>query len=248
MDCLLPDDILCESCGYRIGGLPITGACPECGELISRSLPDSRIGLPSQNKGGWWATSFTILFEPRTGFRSVRIDPQSGFFYCRRTFLAAAAIVGLGISLASFATTDESLGPIRMSLGDVIVMALLMGGAAFVLTLPVLAVLTAIECWGIRLVGTRRGWRITPAVASTVCDFASVGWLIGSVVFAIGVCASVILLIVVPSSERTAAMFAAVISSGGAGVGLLTFETLVYIGIRQCRFANPPTSHTRSRP
>jgi len=33
---------LCEPCGYRISGLPVSGRCPECGEPVAASLPGAR--------------------------------------------------------------------------------------------------------------------------------------------------------------------------------------------------------------
>ena len=32
---LIEEDRPCESCGYNLRGLPLSGRCPECGETIS---------------------------------------------------------------------------------------------------------------------------------------------------------------------------------------------------------------------
>ena len=37
-----PREPLCDQCGYRITGLPLTGRCPECGLAVSESLPGGR--------------------------------------------------------------------------------------------------------------------------------------------------------------------------------------------------------------
>ncbi len=37
-----PREPLCEQCGYRISGLPVSGRCPECGEPVQPSLPGAR--------------------------------------------------------------------------------------------------------------------------------------------------------------------------------------------------------------
>lgn len=110
------------------------------------------------------------------------------------------------------------------------VKGLFVGLATSVTTLPVLILLMWVEHRGIRTFGSLRQWRISPAVARAVVDHASVGWLAGAIptlpivgLFVVGIIDAV----------TTAVAFAAL-----AALGLLTFETLVYIGFRSMRYAN----------
>lgn len=109
----------------------------------------------------------------------------------------------------------------------------------------VLYLLTRIEEWGIRYFGSRRGWRITPAVARTITAHAAVGWLTAALLFW-----PLMILnymyepsrIVQPGADTVWPVVLAVLQSAlpflGAFIGLLVFEALVYIGARRCRFAN----------
>jgi hypothetical protein len=105
--------------------------------------------------------------------------------------------------------------------------------------------LTVIESIGIRFFGRQRGWRITHDVAWTVCSLASIGWFIGACVCALGIA-----LIHLGGMQHQRLIdsrhlpdfidVGAIVAIAGALIGLLYFELLVYLGIRQCRFANPP--------
>lgn len=114
-----------------------------------------------------------------------------------------------------------------------------------------LGLLTYVEYLGIRFFGKQREWRITEAVALTVCAHASMGWIVMA-----------LLPMLVLAGFYSAQRFAGLVPNGtinlgtrfgqvswntvaqGSGlvvamfVGLLVFEMLVYIGVRQCRFAN----------
>jgi hypothetical protein len=59
--------LLCEECGYEIGGLAREGACPECGGPIENSLPERRHGSPWQQRRSLWAlvrTNVGVLGGP----------------------------------------------------------------------------------------------------------------------------------------------------------------------------------------
>ncbi len=71
-------DLLCESCGYVLNGLPTDSRCPECGNLIEPSLGAHRrppawelahgIGAKLAAFG---ATSLLVLFRPTRFFRTL---------------------------------------------------------------------------------------------------------------------------------------------------------------------------------
>lgn len=104
-----------------------------------------------------------------------------------------------------------------------------------------LVILTWIEHRGIRFFGARRGWRVTPAVATVVCAHASVGWLVGSLLLLLTFASEPMLRII--GGPVTIDGGRMVLGSFGAGAlfaGLMWFEILVFLGARRCRFANPP--------
>jgi hypothetical protein len=73
-------DILCESCGYMLNGLPPAGNCPECGTAMEFSIsqalrtpsvwedPDSRRGPVMR----FLITSSQILISPSRFYRSLK--------------------------------------------------------------------------------------------------------------------------------------------------------------------------------
>jgi hypothetical protein len=71
-------DLLCESCGYVLKNLPAEGRCPECGELISNSLPSLRKPSPWEQGSrptlqGFVRTTLAVIFVPSRFFRSLSI-------------------------------------------------------------------------------------------------------------------------------------------------------------------------------
>jgi hypothetical protein len=116
-----------------------------------------------------------------------------------------------------------------------------------VVTAAILAALTTIEARGIRFFGTRRGWRITRAVAWQVCAHSSVGWIIAAILTLLSLIAwlnfSYFGLTGWLERRGTAGDYIlALVPLSGFLVGMLVFETLVYLGMRRCRFANAPAA------
>ena len=124
--------------------------------------------------------------------------------------------------------------------------------------------LTTLETLGLRTVGRQRGWRVTRNVAWTVCAHASFGWVVG------GLLAMVLhALSLTPPGQAGLLKVLSWIDGyigyfyfAGRGLqewlprclglflGMLVFETVVYFGVRRCRFANPTkaadTNYNRS--
>lgn len=245
---------LCENCGYVLESLPPGPAavCPECGKPLAESDPARRAGSPwqrSPSPRAWFRTLILPLRHPRACWDEIQIDPWSSQRLLAVTVWASAAIVALPsaiyFSLGLWTWGDDTSSSI---LGMAIALLMVPGSTAFqaVMIGPALFILTAIERRGIRFFGARRGWRITPAVADTVCAHAAVGWLISAIAFWAGVAALWFLEGLVPARPtrpspvwvHTLADLLPLLPVLGLLLGLLTFETLVYLGMRRCRFAN----------
>ena len=72
-----PDDLLCESCGYALNGLPDTGNCPECGKPVAESTIDSPRRPPAWEAGRdrsaarFQFTAIGVLRNLRAFFRNM---------------------------------------------------------------------------------------------------------------------------------------------------------------------------------
>src|SRR4051812_29901837 len=69
-------DILCETCGYTLSGLPSTGRCPECGTPIAESAASLRRPPvweePAQGAIAAFArASCEVIFHPTRFYRSL---------------------------------------------------------------------------------------------------------------------------------------------------------------------------------
>ncbi len=103
----VPDatDLLCESCGYVLNGLPDDGRCPECGASISESRADGRTspawdadsnGTPG-TAAGFFRTSGAVIVSPSTFYRTftTRGSIQSARAFAKIHWWMAAALFGL---------------------------------------------------------------------------------------------------------------------------------------------------------
>lgn len=228
--------LLCEQCGYPLAGLGHAGACPECGMPIVESLPAHRSGSPWQRSPSlpsWVHTVAFVLQRPRACWNDVCVESRRS----RAMALLCAGVAGF-LALCPAATLHWRAGA-TMDAIALLLYGTFAGGA-------MLFVLTWIERVGIVFFGRRRGWRTTNRVAWAVCGHASVGWLVcGAIVaFAWGLgvvqgggwvrelsIKGVVFATPTPSSLAVVGAFL---------VGMLVFETLVYLGFRSMRFANPP--------
>jgi hypothetical protein len=163
----------------------------------------------------------------------VRIDRGSS----RRLFAVSTAITALAMLPSAWAL--ESL--MRSGLPTHAWLWLL---PVVLASPPGVWVLAWIERRGVIFFGSRRGWRVTPAVAWTVCGHAASGWVLAGGLVTAGLHAA-----------SWGASWAAQARPVGPGLpardiviawaplagffaGMLVFETLVYLGVRRLRFAN----------
>ncbi len=220
--------LLCESCGYELTGLDPSGSCPECDRPVSASLPGNRVGSPWQRSGGvgGWVRSFVaIARRPMGSWNVVRLDVPSSDRLTTVNLLVSSAMVGVG--LASFAAAHDAVE--GRQLGEWASVFLAATASAYF----ILLVCVSIESIGIQLLGKRHGWRIDAVAASTIVGHASYGWVVGALVFfCVGPLSGL-----AREFDALVAAFSGV-SIVAAVVGLLSFETLVFVGLRRLRFAN----------
>lgn len=228
-----PDDWLCESCGYPLAGLPMSGACPECGQSCGASDPRGRLGSPAQRPGaglkGWWTTNTGVLHPMGRGWAGILVDPGRSTKLLV-TNLALGGLIG-GLALKLPAPMHPNGASWAYSLTFAFGLAMVMAFLAYV------------ESIGIRFFGSRRGWRVSRGVAGAVCAHSSVGWIVAGVLLALGWHVGQRLpqrewfnLPVPPNGLPVTPTW--VVPVLGFFAGLVVFELLVYEGVRRLRFAN----------
>jgi rRNA maturation protein Nop10 len=239
-------DLLCESCGYTLSGLPADGACPECGRAIASSAPSARPGSPWQTARtgrSWVRTNYLMLRRPGAVFDRLRVDRKHALPLLMVNLLLAGALLAapwVGTLIGDPARNSRTaewvwrIVPMARSqlVGTVGVGLALLG-------------LTAIEALGVRFFGRRRGWRITPDIAWQVCAHASVGWVVAAVLTLLSLIVWLNLSYFglsgwVARRGTWADLSMALIPAAGFLAGMLVFEVLVYRGILRCKYANPP--------
>lgn len=104
----------------------------------------------------------------------------------------------------------------------------------------VILALTLIEMIGVTAFSQRRGWRVPFPLARRVCCLASVGWLPGAVLAGLGIWLFEVFAVGQPWFDHLLGLirvgwlcYAALFI-----LSFLWFETLVWIGVRQVRYAN----------
>jgi hypothetical protein len=191
-------ELLCEGCGYILGGLPESGNCPECGRPIVQSRGDHRRLSRFEATplvGALLRTALAALLRPGWFFRTLATRPADAraaawFARCHRAFAAAllsVACCGLVMIDRRFPRwlndTVGAAGPDAFRI-DLYVVRLHWGDEPVVfglLLLPVLAIIyvlialgTAVAVRVIAWLGTERGVRLQPDVARRTLGFHSV--------------------------------------------------------------------------
>lgn len=179
-------------------------------------------------------TGAAFLRTPRRASREIEIEPARSRALLATNVLAGAAVFQIGVVIARI----MMLGQGGIALGD------LWFGVSF---LVAALAMTQIERIGIEAFGRRRRWRITRQVSLAVCAHASVGWVVAGALVA----GAMLLLAALPHDlrflpsggllrgTRLAGLHVMPVLLGLSGfAGMLVFETLVYFGVRECRFAN----------
>lgn len=89
-------DILCESCGYTLNGLPDDSRCPECGDPIAQSTAAAGRSLTGfeQRTGAssFVMTTLAVLLRPTRFYRGLltRVSHPAASWFARRHRLIAS--------------------------------------------------------------------------------------------------------------------------------------------------------------
>jgi len=249
--------LLCETCGYRLTALPTDSVCPECGTPIAASLPAQRIGTRWQRRPGltsWARTNWDVLRHPNVTFRFLRLVPVGW-----RLLLAINLLIAAFLLVEPYAgtfigdplrNTRAFNNPSAVALYAFSLVSRTVGAGLLLLGL------TYVECLGIRFFAARRGWRITPHAAWQICAHASIGWVLMALLplLALALLFTLNLFFGTEMSRWTSRTinlrqyvgFTSTVGEVAAigltlaayAVGLVIFETLVYAGVRRCRYGN----------
>ncbi|XAM00492.1 hypothetical protein OT109_03690 [Phycisphaeraceae bacterium D3-23] len=255
------DDALCEECGYPIKGLHYAGHCPECGSAVADSHPDHRTGPAfDQRLGpiGYLLTAYAVIRHPKCTFRTMRVDGVRQ--PCRRYLLISAllsAMLWAAFSIGLYKHLHRAPG-LFTSQQNIYREWAFEALLALPIVLGCIVILTYIEVLGVTWFSRRRGWRVPLHLAERVACYASVGWLPGAAALGFAMYAA--------RSGDLQALMMNLFSNFGIGanynhaadagwvivffvgvLGMLGFETLVWVGVRRVKFANSSTT-TQSPP
>ncbi|MAY74939.1 MAG: hypothetical protein CMJ31_09555 [Phycisphaerae bacterium] len=259
--------LLCERCGYVIEGLDRSGACPECGKPIEESLPERRVGSEWQQSStaiSWLRTTIHLLARPLWMLDRLAIERRRTQSLWWTNVIVAGVLVGVGCAITVWIWGARfAMGPEPAAGFDplgLFVHLLLLAPPAAASAVLIIGGLNAIEERGLRLLASRRRWRLTPVAAHAVVAHGAAGWVMAAVFIA--VC--------IPLATYRAEIrwypFVAlgrtlhppiILAAGVLGMigGFLFFETFAWLGLRRLKYANrvrpdapslPPVSEART--
>ncbi|HSW47399.1 MAG TPA: hypothetical protein VLM89_17685, partial [Phycisphaerae bacterium] len=169
-----PREPLCDRCGYRITGLPLSGNCPECGLPVRESLPGGR------RKPNDWQKH---QFRPRGLIEAARLQWRvlrgPGFFErlpvhespatARHFWWATFMLILLGTLIAGWAVTGALAVGGREYTREVLGARILIGLCMMLIPFSLQTLITFAAClWSQFRLGMR-DYR----VSATVCCYAS---------------------------------------------------------------------------
>lgn len=220
------DNSLCERCGYPLKGLASDASCPECGQAVAESSPALRRGVQYQFENKYFRLLeiiFASLFDTKSTSREMPID---GSKWNDRLILLLCALMA---------------GSAWSSLGGMAIEGVYRNAHWLDRLVPLIVItMTYVEILGVTAFSRRRGWRVPFALAERVCCRAAVGWVPGLLIAGAGMW---VLRWTAFGQLWFDSLLGLVRVSWLFFLGLfvlsfLWFETLVWIGVRQVRYAN----------
>lgn len=185
-------DLLCESCGYVLNGLPEDGNCPECGTPIIQTIDVGRVPPPWEHGNPTWPrfvqTLVRVLFWPSWFYRTTttRGDVRRSLRFAQVNWLVTAVIIAPGIfyHLAVF------VSPLPVSTGSWLTFAMPL--AIAVVVYLALAGITRLAGRLTHMEATYRGLRMPIAVVQRslhyhAAHYLPVALVVSSTIIAFGV-------------------------------------------------------------
>jgi hypothetical protein len=203
-------------------GLQPDGSCPECGQSIAESSPALRVG-----PGNGGRVVIDVLRRPKVFFRTLRVDgsnvPARGFMWL------IVLLIGLLWLIGGTAWGDRSLEVALFEAG---------------LAMASLYLLSYIEAVGVVYFSRKRSWRVPFRLAERLVCYTSVGWIPAAIVvgWALGRFQDGSLdrwmrqLLGTWGTWQSVELLVLI-----GAVAMMWFEVLVWLGVRQTRYANSAT-------
>jgi hypothetical protein len=235
-------DLLCESCGYILNGLPAESNCPECGVPIGPSVdPDHRSPAPVDiewNSRAFWQTTRQILFQKKRFFRTTKSRSRtSGMFrFGRKHRFVASAL----FALAAMGHVQFLLSVIPVPIDRQALLILLMPAFCLILfgiTWLTLELTTMAAIWLASKESLYWGMRLPQAVVTRAMQFHAANYLPVSIVAGLITWGYQFLLAIEATTLLTATWYLGVLSSAVVVCAIWLFVGFVQ-AMRQIRFAN----------
>lgn len=234
-------DSLCERCGYPLVGLGVDGDCPECGQPIDESSPTRRTGPPWQKRmtpGNWVKTLYALVRHPKRTFRTMSFDESN--LRPRMFLLSVTLFIGAYTLLLEWLRIHQMRVSFRGFSGKPDC-EICVASRYAAIAVAVVLVLTYIEIFGVMIFSRQRGWRVGFQNAERIACYASPGWIVAALV---------ILKLVTLWQGRVierlwndwigpwSSVYALALGALIFSLAILGFETLVWLGVRQAKYAN----------
>ncbi len=235
-----PADILCESCGYTLNGLPADGRCPECGSPVADSTANSGRTLPAwETHHAFWQTTAQVIFRTTRFYRTLRTRAElqqhrAAYAFALRHWFLAAFLIAVA-SASHYTLADAPVLAITLE-RRLLMVFLWVGLVTAVAGLGIMA-LTHVAAWLTAWEAGWRGYRLPgDAVLRALCYHAA-QLLPFSALLLLVVLGYRALWIAGVAGPESLVTYLAIVSTVAVGGVLFLFWTY-WIGMRNMLFAN----------